>query len=124
MAALTLFSLTLYFSALFLPRSLPHKGLQYIFYFDETLGLSLLVKTLGYTAPGTTDGANRPGSEHISAVTVILTINMLGMVAIPHVLLANPNKTVNLADFLFNKNIFWAASVNGYIDKAMDISLC
>ena len=122
MTALTLFSLTLSFSTLFLPHTPPHKGLQYIFYFDETPGLSLLVKTLGYTAHGTTDGATRPGSEHSPAVTVILTINMLDMVAIPHVLVANPNKTVNLADFLFSKNIFWAATVNGYIDKAMIIT--
>ena len=63
--------------------------LQYIFYYDETPGLSCKSRTLAHASTDTTDGAAIPGNEHSPAVTVMLTINMLGVVLIPHIIVAN-----------------------------------
>ena len=69
--------------------SLSKIELQYIFYYNETPGLSCKSRTLAYASIDTTDGAARPGNEHSPAVTVMRTINMLGMVLIPHIIFAN-----------------------------------
>ena len=63
--------------------------LQYIFYYDKTPGLSCKSRTFAYASTDTTDGAARPANEHSPAVTVMLTINMLGLVLIPHIIVAN-----------------------------------
>ena len=68
---------------------LPKIELPYIFYYDETPGLSCKTKTFAYASTDTTDGAARPANEHSPAVTVMRTINMLGMVMIPHIIVAN-----------------------------------
>ena len=68
---------------------LPKIELTHIIYYDKTPGLSCKSRTFAYASTDTTDGAARPGNEHSPAVTVMLTINMLGMVLIPHIIVAN-----------------------------------
>ncbi len=84
---------------------------------DETPGLSMAKLELAYKASGTLDGAAVPGGEHNPTVTVVLTISMLGVVAIPHWIAASAHKSLTMATTIFeNYDMFWTTTKNGYID--------
>jgi len=71
----------------------------------------------GYVTKGTTDGAARPGAEHNQLATLVLTINLQGMVLIPHIILANKSPNVVAPTEFADKPLMWRATVKGYIDS-------
>lgn len=89
---------------------------------DETPGLPAGAKGRAYAPTGTLDGAAVAGSEHNFPVTVVLTMSMLGVLAVPTIITPGNKKSVGLAESVADRDVIWTSTTKGWMDTPAFVS--